>query len=352
MKMPPETEAPDGTTPEPHGDRARLRDIAARAGVSLATVDRVVNRRKGVKERTREKVLGVARDLGYLSDSETALYGTARPMNIVVLLPAGSNPYLRLLGDRLRARVERSSQTDPFLRCYFIDSFDAEALAAALRRNTAWADGIAFFAIEHPVVREAAAEIAATGTRLVTIVSDLGSLPHVPHVGLDNRAVGRTAGLLISRLTRQDSGSVALVAGSRHYRAHSEREAGFLSIQEELFPHLRVVGMREGHDDAGQNYRHTLALLEQAPDLVGIYNVGGSSGGITRALQECRRDSVIFIGHGLTPDTRHAVLDGTMDVIFDQDPDALLDRALNSLAAPSEPIRPLRLDIYFRENLP
>ncbi|WP_172327948.1 LacI family DNA-binding transcriptional regulator [Mangrovicoccus sp. HB161399] len=340
----------DGDVPD--GARPQQADVAARAGVSLATVDRVLNRRKGVKERTRRRVLEAARELGFLAAGEEAELEGARPPNIVVLLPAGTNPYLRLLGGRLRALAERRGSNDPVLRCFFIESFDARALAAALRRNAGWADGIAFFAIEHPVVREAAAELAAAGTRLVTIVSDLGSLPGIPHVGMDNRAAGRTAGLLIGRLAQRREGAVALVAGSRHYRAHSEREAGFLSIREELFPQLRLVGLREGHDDAGENYRHTLALLGQAPDLAGIYNVGGSSGGITRALKERGREDVVLIGHGLTADTRRAVLEGTMDAIFDQDPDMLLSRAIDCIAAPGGAPKPLKLDIYFAENLP
>lgn len=332
--------------------KPQLADLAARSGVSLATVDRVINRRKGVKERTRRRVLEVAREIGFLSAEDAALYSAGRPLNIVVLLPSGSNPYLRLLGERVRDRVSRSALNAPFLRCFFIESFNAAALAEALRKNAGWADGIAFFAIEHPEVREAALEVAASGTRLATIVSDLGNVREVSHVGLDNRAAGRTAGLLIGRLAQKHRGEVALVAGSRHYRAHSEREAGFLSLQEEMFPEMRVIGLREGHDDAGENYRHTLALLDQSPELVGIYNVGGSSGGITRALRERGREEVVFIGHGLTRDTRHALLDGTMDAVFDIDPDVLIDRAIACLSSEEPGRNPPKLDIYFRENLP
>lgn len=332
--------------------RPQLTDLAKHAGVSLATVDRVINRRNGVKDRTRKCVLDAARDIGFLSAADAEHYGRERPLNIVVLLPAGTNPYLRLLGERVKERVARKGDYDPFVRCYFIDSFSAAALASALHKNAAWADGIIFFAMEHPEVRNAAAEIAASGKKLVTIVSDLGHVPEVSHVGLDNRSVGRTAGLLIGRLAKVPQGSVALVAGSRHYRAHSEREAGFLSLLEEMFPNLRVIGMREGHDDSGENYRHTLELFDQAPDLVGIYNVGGSSGGITRAMREQDRSSLVVIGHGLTPDTRRALLDGTMAAVFDQNPDTLIDRAIAHLSDPSSPPKPLKFDIYFRENLP
>lgn len=340
---------------EPQNDpdqRPQLTDVASHAGVSLATADRVINRRKGVKDRTRRRVLDAARDIGFLSPEDAELYRAERPLNVVVLLPAGTNPYLRLLGERVKAHIGRTGVNDPFLRCFFIESFNAAALVEALHKHAAWADGIVFFAIEHPEVRNAAAEISATGTRLVTIVSDLGNLPQIRHLGLDNRAVGRTAGLLIGRLAQARSGSVALVAGSRHYRAHSEREAGFLSLLDEMFPDLHVIGMKEGHDDAAENYRHALDLFAQVPDLRGIYNVGGSSGGITRALREQTRGNVVFIGHGLTPDTRRALLDGSIDAVFDMDPDTLIARALHSLSAPAQQPSPLKLDIYFRENLP
>ena len=340
------------TSPVLPDGKARLSDVADMAGVSLATADRVINRRKGVKERTRRRVLEVAREIGFISAEDARLYGAERPLNVVVLLPAGTNPYLRLLGERVKERIGRSGVNDPFLRCFFIESFSARALAEALHKHAAWADGIVFFAIEHPEVRNAAAELLAAGTRLATIVSDLGPVPELRHLGLDNRSVGRTAGLLIGRLAKVSTGSVALVAGSRHYRAHSEREAGFLSILEEMFPGLSVIGMREGHDDASENYRHALELLDQVPDLVGIYNVGGSSGGITRAMREQGRESVIFVGHGLTDDTRRALLDGTMDAVFDQDPNVLIDRAIASLADDLPRPKPMKLDIYFRENLP
>ncbi|MCB1345580.1 MAG: substrate-binding domain-containing protein [Rhodobacteraceae bacterium] len=121
---------------------------------------------------------------------------------------------------------------------------------------------------------------------------------------------------------------------------------------DEMFPDLKVIGMRVGQDDTAENYRHTLDLFNQEPDLIGIYNVAGSSGGITRAIREQGRSSLVFIGHGLTGDTRRALLDGSMDAIFEQDPDALIDRAIRCLSDAASPQRPLKLDIYFRENPP
>lgn len=57
--------------------------------------------------------------------------------------------------------------------------------------------------------------------------------------------------------------------GVLSYKAHEEREAGFLHVIDEMFPRLEVVGLREGQDDAGKNYRQTRALPEQHPDMGG-----------------------------------------------------------------------------------
>ena len=336
-----------------------LQDVATAARVSLATVDRVMNRRKGVKARTVERVLGAAVELGYMDADERDRLSAPRPVNVVFLLPAGGNPYLKLLGEKVRAVADAARPDASPVRCFFIESFNAQALAAGLRHHAKWADGIAFMAIDHPLVREAAEEVRNAGTRLVTIVSDLMHPAREAYIGLDNHAAGRTAAYLLGRFCGSRDGSVALVAGSRTYRAHSERELGFLGLLEESYPDLRVVGMREGHDDRNENYRHTLSLLDQNPDLVGIYNVGGSSDGIARALRErSKADGIVFIGHGLTVDTRGFLIEGTMDAVINSDPDQLIAHALAQFATSSSTgmsglqRAPLRMEVIFRENIP
>lgn len=336
-----------------------MADIAEAAKVSLATVDRVLNRRLGVKARTVDRVVNAALELGYLDASEWERLSSARPPNVIFLLPTGTNPYLRLLGETVRAAAGTQHRDASAVRCFFIESFDGPALAAALRRHSAWADGIAYMAIDHPSVREAAKEVSAAGTRLVTMLSDLPHSTREAYVGLDNHAAGRTAAYLLGRFCGTREGSVALVAGSRTYRMHAEREVGFLSLIEESYPALKVLGMKEGHDDRNQNYRHTMSLLEQHPDLIGIYNVGGASDGIARALGERgKAGQVIFIGHGLTADTRRSLIEGTMDAVINTDPDQVVRDTLTQFSAAQQRgfgvqphSRASKMEIVLRENI-
>ena len=48
-----------------HGERVTLKDVAEKAGVSLATASKVMNGRADVRQSTREAVARTARDLGY-----------------------------------------------------------------------------------------------------------------------------------------------------------------------------------------------------------------------------------------------------------------------------------------------
>lgn len=336
-----------------------ISDIATRARVSPATVDRVLNRRAGVREGTAKRVLQVAADLGYLPPEEIFQTLRPKPMRIVFLLPAGTNPYLLQLGDLIKTAAANGFAPDATPRCFFIDSFNPRILAEALRRYGDKADGIAFMAIDHPLVREAVGALRAKGKHVVTIVSDISNCDRTAYVGLDNRAVGRTAAHLLGRFAGPAIGKVALIAASRTYRAHEEREMGFLSLMAESFSNLMVVGVREGHDNRDENYRHTLKLLNEYSDLIGIYNVGGSSDGIARALREKSGNRrVLFIGHGLTTDTRTLLVEDTMDAVITQSPQVILRNALQIFAnarqgiPPLAGVPPLVMEIVLKENMP
>ena len=120
-----------------------------------------------------------------------------------------------------------------------------------------------------------------------------------------------------------------------------------------------VGGLREGYDDERTNYRQTRALLEQHPDLAAIYNIGGGAEGVGRALKESGQEHrVVFIGHGLTPDTRALLIDGTMDAVINQSPQSAILTCvriftnLRDRRDMTSGVEATRSQVIFRENLP
>lgn len=346
------------TEPPRRRQLARIDDVARLSGVSTATVDRVLNQRPGVRAVTVQRVLKAAHELGYLLDGPLPSEAM-KPWHLAFLLPAGTNRYLNMLGRRIGGARDQLASFNMRARLLHIDSFKPELLAHELERVGHEVDGIAFMAIEHPAVRAAVDALAERGVSTVTLISDVANSRRVAYVGLDNRSAGRTAGYLIARFIGPEPAQVAMIAGSLSYRAHAERESGFLHCFEEMFPHIAVVALREGHDDEAKNHHQTRMLLAQHPRLAGIYNIGGGAEGIGRALKEAGRErEVVFVGHGLSPDTRAMLMDGTMDAVITQSPQASLMECVTIFAnlragRPAlEGTTRSRTEIILRENLP
>lgn len=345
----------DGT----HPGRSRVVDIARAAGVSTATVDRVLHGRLRVRPATAQRVMKAAATLQYLPEAELWRTLQPAPMQIVFLLPAGTNRFLRQLGELIRASGPALAPYNVQCRVVFIDSFDPDSVATALLRHSRKAQGLAFMALEHPRVRDAVEQLAERGVHVVTLISDLTQSRRQAYVGMDNRSAGRTAALLIGRFLAGRQGPVAMIAGSLSYRGHEEREMGFLRLIEDEFPALHVVGVREGLDDAQTNHKLARTLLRQHPNLVALYNIGGGAEGVGRALKEHRAATrPVFIAHGLTPETRALLIDGTLDALINQDPQTMmLDcvRILTNLRdgrGAQAGVEPVRFSLVLRENLP
>ncbi|MDO9413847.1 MAG: LacI family DNA-binding transcriptional regulator [Pseudolabrys sp.] len=337
---------------------ARIDDVAKRSGVSTATVDRVLNQRPGVRSTTIQRVLKAAGELDYLVDGGLPSQAM-KPWRLAFLLPGGTNKFLGMMGRLIGASHDRLASFNMRARVDHVESFKPERLAQELRRVGREVDAIAFMAIEHPSVREAVDALAERGVPTVTLISDIANTRRAAYVGLDNRSAGRTAGYLIARFIGARPAKVAMIAGSLSYRAHEEREMGFLHFFQQLYPEIQVVGLREGQDDEAKNYRQTKMLLAQHPQLAGIYNIGGGADGIGRALKEAgRHRDVTFVGHGLSPDTRAMLIDGTMDAVITQNPqNSLMDCVaifanLRAGRPPLDGTAGSRPEIILRENLP
>lgn len=339
--------------------RPTIVDVARHAGVSTATVDRVLNGRQGVRPPTVLRVMRSAAELGYVEEEALSTVSPQALSNISFLLPAGTNRYLVHLGRSIIEHTSLFQKHGIKPTVEYIKSFSPEALASALQKHGRSAEGIAFMALEHPAVREAVNKLAARGVPTVTLISDIANAQRSAYLGLDNRSTGRLAGYLISRFVGKAPAKVAMIAGSLSYRAHEEREMGFLHVLKESYSHIEVVGIREGHDDESMNYRQMRMLLSQHPDLAGIYNIGGGASGVGKAIKDARREhSLVFVGHGLTPDTRAFLIDGTMDAVITQNPNDTISRVarvfknLRDGRPAEEEVAPLRSEVIFRDNLP
>lgn len=78
-------------------DTITIYDVAREAGVSMATVSRVVNGNKNVKENTRKKVLEVIERLDYRPNAVARGLASKKTTTVGVVIPNISNSYFSIL---------------------------------------------------------------------------------------------------------------------------------------------------------------------------------------------------------------------------------------------------------------
>ena len=338
----------------------RVTDIARVAGVSTATVDRVLNKRQGVSDRTSERVRQALERLQELEAAELEGRIGPRPQSksFDFLIPAGTEFFLDEMAAAVTAKKDEFALAGVEPRAHRIQGFDPAAIAAQIRSAAEASDGLAVVAIDHPLVREAINAAMAGGVPVVTLVSDISSSRRLGYVGVDNLAAGRLAGYLMGRFLGARKGSVALIAGSLTYRGHAERELGFRRVLREDFPQLKIIDAREAQDENDLSFRAARDLLKSNSELIGIYNIGGGSPGVAQALVDAKRADTVFIAHELNPATRELAVRGVLDAIINQNAGQEIAGAIRMLLNHHSGrdldanLDPVRIEVFFRENLP
>ena len=339
--------------------RATIEDVADAAGVSVATVDRVLNGRAAVRPKTVERVEKAIRLLNYQSDRLAARLARAKEYRFCFILPEGSNAYMTLLADAVREEALRMAQEKVVIDLRHTDVFSADVLGQTLDQISGLYDGVAAVALDHPRVRESINALCERGVAVVTLVSDVPGSRRTHYVGIDNAAAGRTAATLMGRYLAGRRGKVGLIAGSLSLRDHVERQFGFEQVMLHEYSGLTLLPVREGRDDWQIVQGVAAQLLHDHPDLIGLYNVGAGTRGIVAALEAAgRQRQVVYIAHELTDESRRALIDGTIDIVINQDAGHEVRSAIRVLMSRAdrspivEAMERIRIDIYVRDNIP
>jgi LacI family transcriptional regulator len=338
---------------------ATIADIARQAGVGTATVDRVLNRRPGVNADTMQRVLQVATEMGSLP-----VRGRPRlsqNFRFSYVLPADGSPFAALLERQIAKAAGDLRHGHITEITHRINAVDANQFAAQLA-ELGDSDGIALMAPDLPPVKLAINALVRSGVHVVTLFSDVAGSMREAHIGADNRAAGRTAGLLLARMAG-NGGRDTLLLSSQATRlsAQIERRIGFAQVLEERFPQLRVLRTPDlPEDDAGaaRALQRFLKKQDDVDRIAGIYNVGSGSAGIAKAVESAGlADHAGVAVHDLT-DVHQALLsNGALSYVLHQDLHYCVLTAAHVLRALCENVRGAlnvvqpRIEILTAENL-
>ena len=334
------------------GGRPTLNDIAVRAGVSLATVDRVLNERGGVSDETTRRVLIAARGVDlkrFLPQPHMAL------LRIDVLLIRPDTEYFQRLNLAF-SQVARKLGRSVTLQRTFLDETCANEIAKRIRSTTS--NGIiTHIGQEDLELSNALREAYSVGKPVVNVTADFPDSTRGDYVGIDNYRAGRTAAFFMSRMANGD-GVLLVLRHSIAYRGQAERVRGFVDGILHRRPDLKIAEILDVRDQDAIARSLVSTALKKQRNVVGVYCAGDGRRGVGDALHAAGSgNKVIFVAHELTETTAAMLRLGVLDLVIDENPerqaaqavDVVLHRLGNTASAPSTTVE---FSLHTVENIP
>ncbi|MDY8109178.1 LacI family DNA-binding transcriptional regulator [Fulvimarina sp. 2208YS6-2-32] len=295
-----------------------IADVARAAGVSVATVDRVLSGRAKVRDETARKVQTAATTIGYHGANairQRILAGRPK-LRLGLLLQKERHAFYQELKQEFEKQCHRMVDREVRVVTRFATSTRLEELAELLHGFRGHVDAVAATGIDHHEVTAGVAELRQAGIPTFSMLSDFAQGVRESYFGLNNLRVGRTAGWLISKVADRP-GKVGIFIGAHRYHGHELRETGMRSYFREYAPEFQLLDGQINLETRDLTYEATSHLLERHDDLVGLYVAGGGMEGAIAAFERygAFRRCALFVNE-LTPESHRGLQNRTVSIVF------------------------------------
>lgn len=316
--------------------RVTIADVARHAGVSLSTVDRVLNARAPVRSDTASRIREAAEVLGFQGAGllRERLKGVRPRCTLGFLLQEPRSSFYRAVGRAVEQATEDETQILGQAVVHYIEDISPEAVSAQMLTMANQVDALAIHAADHPLISAAVDQLAERGIPVFALISDLSTPSKAGYVGLDNRRKGRVAAWFLTRLALAP-GPVAILVGSHRIQCQELCEMSFRSYVREHSPEFEVLEPLVTMEDERVAREGMRNILRRHPDLVGFYVVGSGVEGVLGALEAegvPAGDQVIGIGHELTVGTRQGLMTRRLHAVLGHPVDTLAVGLVHSMA--------------------
>lgn len=338
--------------------RPTISDLAEAAGVSVATVNRVLSGAANVRLGTRELVQKAAGEIGFYGlGTIQARVSAARPrLRFGVLLLQPHRPFYRNVASALEEAAASASGAEVELRIEFLEDLSPQNVADRALALANDCHAICVTAAVHPVVTDALERIQSQGIPVFALISQISVTGQMSYIGLDNWKVGRTSAWTFANVCKAP-GKIGILMGNPRYRNQEMNETGFRSYFREHAPDFTLLEPLSTFESSAVAQEMTEKLLNDHSDLAGLYISGGGISGALAALRSSgRAGSMVVVGYDLMDTTRAALLDGSITLVISHPLGRIaretIDGMIRACATPgNNQTSIVPFEIYTRENV-
>lgn len=338
---------------------ATIKEIAALAGVSRGTVDRVLNNRGSVNPATAQKIREIAKALDYKPNKAgLALAAQKKKIKLGVILFSTDNPFF---ADVLKGVNEKAGDLAGYNCSVLVKQIpinvDAQldAIDELLREDV---NGIALAPQNDDRIRIRINELSEQGIPVVTLNTDIENSTRIAYVGSNYTRSGRTAAGLLRLMTHGDV-RIGIITGSPDILCHTQRIAGFTDALKPYQEHMHIISIAETQDDEIASYEQTARLLNEHPEINALFFAAGGVYGGCRAIASLGlAGKLCVVAFDKAETTEQFLRDGILSAVICQQPRIqgkkpldLLFHYLTSGELPDREYHYTAVDIRILENI-
>lgn len=343
--------------------KARIKDIATMAGVSIGTVDRVIHNRGEVAEKTRLKVQEILKETNYSPNVMAQALKTKKRFHLVSLLPSPSenNPFWK---KHPMGMIRAIEELNPFPVTLSQVTFDMQSEEDFQKKTAAVFDLKPDGVLLAPIFKlESIAFCSRLHSEKVPFVFIDGYIENtdfLAYIGENIFQSGRVAGQLIDMLTpeHRDVLVVTIAKNIRNVLHLNNRTEGFLS-------YFNKTGKNTGKKIILNIPDPSTGIVENAidkafnnnPGIGSIFITGSRSFLIAQYLENRALKSINLIGYDLLDSNVSYLRSGITRFLIGQRPEEQTYKGIKklfeylSLNKIPDKIEYLPVDIVTSENV-
>lgn len=300
-----------------------IKDIAARAKVSIGTVDRVLHNRGRVSDATKTRVQRIVRELGYRPNIHARNLSLDRVFHFGVLMPRLSqdSDYWRIPAKGMEKASHELEMYKVRVDYYLFDRYSEQSFKRAFREALQnKPDGL----LIAPVLSRVAGKLAPTIPQEIPYVFFDSTIPGagcLSFIGQDPYQSGLLAARLMLNVVR-DKGSLAIVKVIPEDFHINERIRGFLAGLDGSSHRIARIYEVDSHRGEGAFGEIAERILRENPHLRGIFVSNAWTHPVAHYVRtHLRRGNVSILGYDLVTKNLRYLERGLIDFLISQRPE-------------------------------
>lgn len=350
------------------GEHIRIKDIAAKAGCSIGTVDRVIHNRGKVSAPVKKRVLDIIKELDYKPNVNARVLASKRTLTLGILLPSyRKGEYWELPNLGIAEAIKRYTDQGYNISSTHLTYNNPENFyKAGMKLLTNDIDGIIMSPATYRESVRLVRSYFQNNKPFILIDSDINGIPSLSFIGKDPVQSGLTVAKLSHQITRHIPGKkriwiINLTKELNHMYPLLARESSFMNYfaDKQLQDEYSMITF-DIEDQGSQDIfdKHIEKLLSQEiPNA--IYVTGSRVYKLARSLKKLKLDQQpLLIGHDLIKANIAGIRDESIDFLIEEEAKRQGYLAVESMIRSviyKEKIEKkqwMNLLIYTKENLP